>query len=77
MHSFVPVAVAALAPFAAASAVLPEFLDFSVLISRQAPGTPAYECHSDCGKLTGPLLLRAKSLIDYLSSKIMNTDIAI
>ena len=61
MHSFVPVAVAALAPFAAASAVLPEFLDFSVLISRQAPGTPAYECHSDCGKLTGPLFSEQKA----------------
>lgn len=50
MHSFVPVAVAALAPFAAASAVLPELVDFSVLISRQEPGTPAYQCHYDCGR---------------------------
>ena len=27
---------------------------FAVLLKRQAPGTPAYNCHDNCGKIWVP-----------------------
>jgi hypothetical protein len=53
MHSLgLSVVFAALAAFAPANAALPDnALDFHLaLMSRQAPGTPAYDCHFNCGK---------------------------
>jgi hypothetical protein len=32
--------------------------DYALILSRQAPGTPQYECHSNCGNVhsfTSPL----------------------
>ncbi|KAK3308527.1 uncharacterized protein B0T15DRAFT_524618 [Chaetomium strumarium] len=45
------VVFAALPAFAAVNAALPDNgLDFHIaLMSRQAPGTPAYDCHFNCG----------------------------
>lgn len=40
---------AALAAFAANAALLNSDPEYALILGRQAPGTPQYECHSDCG----------------------------
>jgi hypothetical protein len=39
-----------LSAFAANASVLDDS-EYAVILSRQAPGTPQFECHSDCGML--------------------------
>ena len=47
-----------LAAFAAATATASPPTDdfFSILLKRQEPGTPAYECHNSCGTCTLPYI---------------------
>jgi uncharacterized lipoprotein YajG len=42
--------VALLAACAANASLLNSEPDYALILSRQAPGTPQFECHSNCGK---------------------------
>jgi hypothetical protein len=41
---------ALLTAYVANASLLDSNTDYALILSRQAPGTPQYECHSNCGK---------------------------
>jgi hypothetical protein len=41
--------LAGLAALASASSLHPDDAYFATLLKRQAPGTPSYNCHDNCG----------------------------
>ena len=44
--------LAALSPLTVqGAAILDSDADVALILARQAPGTPQYDCHSNCGKL--------------------------
>ncbi|KAJ9133033.1 hypothetical protein NKR23_g10961 [Pleurostoma richardsiae] len=69
-QSFVGLAIAVAA--ASATAIGSEDVVFTMLLKRQAPGTPAYNCHDNCGQA----IIQARNSDDVCNDEIFLTDYA-